>query len=231
MWWAMAAKAAQNAIGTLGTYYNQRTQNAALKHQASMNRINARLERLNAEQSLRKGEKQEQQIQNAAAKLKGKQKVGYGSSGVRLDSDSAQQVLNETDYMAQVDELQTHANALADAWGHMLNATNYENNANIAMSQRQSAFGSALSYSVGKFLQDIGSFGDLFGGGDDKPDNGHPGTVPAPTAPAMDAASHWTTIQYAKDSWDSSYNNWRNGGFTIGNRTPYNGGSGFNWWR
>lgn len=230
MWWAIAAKTAQNAIGTLGTYYNQRTQNAALKHQASMNRINARLERLNAEQSLRKGEKQEQQIQNAAAKLKGKQKVGYGSSGVRLDSDSAQQVLNETDYMAQVDELQTHANALADAWGHRLNATNYENNANIALSQRQSAFGSALAYSVGKFLADVGSFG---GSKDDgltwKQGEGFSGTAKSNAAPSFQIQN-----RYSPSAAPS---------FTIGNRSPYVGGqgfdinpysyqsAGFNWWR
>jgi len=228
MWWAMAAKGAQNLLGSIATYNQTKLNNKALKYQAQQNRINARLEKMNAETSFRKGEKQEQQIQNAAAKLKGRQKVGFGANGVRLDSRSAQQVLNETDYMAQVDELQTHANALADAWGHRLKATDYENNANIALSQRQNPLQAAISYSVGQFLADIGSFGDLFGGGDD---NGHPGTASAPDAPAAPSANHWTTLNYVKDSWDANEALFRNGGFSIGNRSAYGGGSGFSWWR
>ena len=133
--------------------------------------------------------------------------------------------------MAQVDELQTHANALADAWSHRLNAVNYENNANIALSKQMNPVQSAVAYSVGQFLADIGSFGDLFGGGGDK-DNGHPGTVPAPDAPASTPSSHWTTVNYAKDSWDYSEALHRNGGaFTISNRMPYSSSAGFNWWR
>lgn len=235
MWWVAAAKTAQNAIGTLGTYYNTRTQNAALKYQAKMNRINAGLERQKAELSLANGEKQEQQIQNAAAKLKGKQKVGYGASGVRLDSKSAQQVLNETDYMAQVDELRTHANALADAWSHRLNAVNYENNANIALSKQMNPVQSAVAYSVGQFLADIGSYSDLFGGGDDSKGltwsqkDGFSGT-----ASSNDKASFQITNRYTEPAAPS---------FTISNRYPYVGGQGFslnpysyqsygfNWWR
>lgn len=210
MWWTIAAKAAQNAIGTVGTYYNTRAQNAALKYQARQSRLNARLERQQAETSLERGMKQEQQIQNAAAKLKGSQKVAYGAGGVRLDSRSAQNVMNETDYMAQVDELQTRANALADAWSHRLNAVNYENQADIALSKRQSPIKSAIAYSIGKFLQ-VGSFGD-FGGGSG---SGQPAAPSAPDAPAF-------TI-YNRTPYVGGQ------GFSM---SPYGfQGYGFNWWR
>lgn len=204
---------ASSILGGFGSYYQTKANNAALKYQARQSRLNARLERQQAETSLNRGMKQEQQIQNAAAKLKGSQKAAYGASGVRLDSRSAQNVLNETDYMAQVDELQTHANALADAWSHRLNAVNYENQADIALSQRRNATQVGISTAVGSLLQNIGSFSDLFGSEDS--DTGQPSTPSAPDAPA----------------------------FTIYGKTPYVGGqgfslnpysyqsSGFNWWR
>lgn len=202
---------AAGILGGFGSYYQTKANNAVLKYQARQNRLNARLERQQAETSLNRGMKQEQQIQNAAAKLKGSQKAAYGASGVRLDSRSAQNVLNETDYMAQVDELQTHANALADAWSHRLNAVNYENQADIALSQRRSPTQAAVSSLVGGLLMNIGSFSDLFGGDSG---TGQPDTPSAPDAPAF-------TI-YGRTPYIGGQ------GFSM---SPYGfRSSGFNWW-
>ncbi|MCM1128420.1 MAG: hypothetical protein NC211_00715 [Alistipes senegalensis] len=153
MWMALAGLGLQAA----GSYYQQRAQNAALKYQAAMNRQNARLERMGAESALRQGERQAQQVMNQAAKVKGAQKTGYAANGIDLSSRSARQVMNETDFFGEADKNQVEANALSSAWQHRLNAVDMENNANVALSQRQSPWGAALSSLVsgaaGGYLQ------------------------------------------------------------------------------
>ena len=167
--WALAG------IGLMGanSYFQQKSQNAYLKYQASMNRINARLANMGAESALMQGEKQQQQIMTQTAKLKGAQKTGYAANGIDLKSRSVQNVLNETDYMGEVDRNQAAANALTKAWDYRLQATNFENNANILNSQQQSPWGAALSTAVGGLLMGKGAqeglsdltdkFKDLFG--------------------------------------------------------------------
>ena len=164
--WALAGI----GLSALGSYNQQKTQNAYLKYQASMNRINARLANMSAESALRAGEKQQQQIMTQTAKLKGAQKTGYAASGIDLASRSVQNVLNETDYLGEVDKNQAAANALTNAWGYRLQATNFENNANIQQSQRRSPWGAALSTAVGGRLMSEGAqkgisgIADKFGG-------------------------------------------------------------------
>lgn len=151
--WALAGVGLMAA----NSYNRQKTQNAYLKYQASMNRINARLANMSAESALRAGEKQQQQIMTQTARLKGAQKTGYAANGIDLNSRSVQNVLNETDFMGEVDRNQAAANALTNAWGYRLQATNFENNANILKSQRQSPWGAALSTAVGGLLMNEGA--------------------------------------------------------------------------
>ena len=164
--WALAGV----GLSALGSYNQQKANNAYLKYQASMNRINARLANMSAESALRAGEKQQQQIMTQTAKLKGAQKTGYAASGIDLASRSVQNVLNETDYLGEVDKNQAAANALSNAWGYRLQAINFENNANILQSRRQSPWGAALSTAVGGLLMSEGAqkgisgIADKFGG-------------------------------------------------------------------
>lgn len=164
--WALAGI----GLSALGSYNQQKANNAWLKYQASMNRINARLANMSAESALRQGEKQQQQIMMQTAKLKGAQKTGYAAGGIDLTSRSVRNVLNETDYLGEVDKNQAAANALTNAWGYRLQATNFENNANILQSQRQSPWGAALSTAVGGLLMSEGAqkgisgIADKFGG-------------------------------------------------------------------
>ena len=146
--WALAGI----GLSALGSYNQQKANNAYLKYQASMARINAQLANMSAESALRAGEKQQQQIMTKTSKLKGAQKAAYGAAGIDLSSRSVQNVLNETDFMGEVDRNQAAANALTNAWGYRLQATNYENNANILKSGQQSPWGAALSTAVGGIL-------------------------------------------------------------------------------
>ena len=227
MWWAIAGKAAQNALGTINTYYNTKLQNKALKYQAAAARNNAKLARMQSESSLRHGERASQQIMTAAAKQKGAQKVGYAANGVDISSRSAQNIMNETEYQAQSDQIQTEANALAQAWSNRLQATNYENQAKIATSKMQSPLGAAISFSVGKFLSDLGggAYDDIFG--DNKQDNS-PDVRPAQTEATTSSVSpHVTqTVYGGTDTWDANYDRWRNG-FGIGTILTSAGNSGF----
>ena len=163
MWWKWAAQGAQDTIKTLNAYYSAKLNNASLKYQASMNRINARLANMSAESALRAGEKQQQQIMTQTARLKGAQKTGYAANGIDLNSRSVQNVLNETDFMGEVDKNQAAANALTNAWGYRLQATNFENNANILKSQRQSPWGAAFSTMIQAGLSRLAD-SDYFGG-------------------------------------------------------------------
>lgn len=141
----------------VNSFFGQKAANAALKYQAAQNRINAKLARMQAESALRQGEKQQQQIMIQGEKLKGAQKTAYAASNVDLKSRSAQNVLNSTDYLTEVDKNQAATNALEQAWQSRIQATNYENDANIALSQQQSAWGAALTTAGGLALMNMGA--------------------------------------------------------------------------
>jgi len=109
-----------------------------LNFQADMAKINERLNESNAQTSLLAGQRQEQNVRLRTAQLKSTQRASMAANGIDLGSDTALNVLTTTDYMGEVDALQTATNAVRQAWGYRTNAQNF---ASEAAMKRASASG------------------------------------------------------------------------------------------
>ena len=142
---AIGAAIASAVISGSQAYGSTKLSNIQNKYSAKMNNLNAQLSEQQAQNALRRGEKEQQQIMTKGAKLKGAQKVAYGANGIDLSSRSAQNVMNETDYFTEADRLQASANAISEAWNYRLQSAQYKGQAMIDRSNVHSALKTALA--------------------------------------------------------------------------------------
>ncbi len=128
----IGTQAAAGAASTVGAYYAASGQRSALRSQARLADINAGLAEMDARQAMIQGERAEQAQRIQTANLKGRQRATMGGSGIALDSQSAQQILNSTDILGEIDALTIEQNAVRAAWGHRMQAANARNQARMA---------------------------------------------------------------------------------------------------
>lgn len=136
-------------LSSFGIFGSTSANNAALKYQAAINRLNAENAEQMAQTTLRASEKEQQQILTKGSHTKAKQRVGYASSGIDLRSKTAQRVMTQTDIYTQADKLAARENAIRKAGMYRIQAASYTAQAGIAEHSQQSAWGNALSSLVG----------------------------------------------------------------------------------
>lgn len=107
-----------------GSYYSAVGSKAALGLKSDLDRINARLAEGRAKDTLRRGEKEYQQHKMRVAGQRSAQENALARNGVDLGFGSAAAILTGTDYLGEVDAETIKANAVREAWGHRLEASN-----------------------------------------------------------------------------------------------------------
>lgn len=150
-----------NAIGGLmlvgafgqaaGSYFSARSTRIQLDLQADLARINARISETAAQGELLKGEREGQAVKMRTGQMKARQKVNMLANGITLDSGSAQDVLNSTDFMGEVDALTVESNAIRAAWGYRTQGANFMAQAGMSSANAASISpgGSAFSSLLG----------------------------------------------------------------------------------
>jgi len=128
---SVIAMAAGGAAKTVGTYYASTGEKMALKMQAEMDEINAGLAEGRARDSLAKGEKQYQNSRLQTAALKGRQIAGYAANNVDLSFGSPVSVITSTDLLGDADADTIKANAVREAWGHKMDASNLRGSSRV----------------------------------------------------------------------------------------------------
>lgn len=123
---------------TVGSFYAAGAQKSALRTQAFMDELNAAQAMRDGNAAIRQGERAEQIKRLETAGVKSKQRVGFGASGIALDSGTPQRVFNSTDVMGEIDALTIQQNATRAAWGYRSQATEYQNRALMARSTADS---------------------------------------------------------------------------------------------
>lgn len=159
MSFAMVAVSSQVVGGVqsaVSSYYGAKAQARQLAFEADMADINARMAESAAERTLAAGRREVQRSKMQTAGLKSRQRVAMAANGVALDEGSAVNVLTTTDYIGEVDANTIEANAIAQAWGHKIDAVN-------TRSQARSARSAAASISPGQAALSsiIGSAGSV----------------------------------------------------------------------
>lgn len=123
---------------SVGAYYAAQEKQAALKAQAGLDEINARISERSAQQELRAGQLNEQRSRLGTAALKGSQRAALAANGVDLGSDSAIALLTTTDVMGEIDANQIATGALRSAWGYRTQGVSQQNSALMARAQASS---------------------------------------------------------------------------------------------
>lgn len=128
---AMIAQTGGGLNQAVGQYYQAQGQKTALKLQARMNEINAKITEGQARDTLMRGERQEQAARMSAAQLKSTQRTALAAQGMELGSETAAAIQTSTDYLSEMDVNTIRANALREAWGYRMEATNLRGEAAV----------------------------------------------------------------------------------------------------
>lgn len=126
---AMTMAAVGGVSSAVSSYYGAKSQAAQLAFEADMAQINARMADRAAESVMAAGRRDVQRSRMQTSALKGRQRVALAAGGIALDEGSALNLQTATDYLGEVDANTIEANAIAQAWGHRIEGTNYRNNA------------------------------------------------------------------------------------------------------
>lgn len=160
---AMVGQIGATTMGTVGSYYSAKGQRIALKSQANMAEINARIAEQGAQAELQRGQREEQSVRLRAAQIKSAQRVAMAANGLDLGSDTNVELATSADLMGEIDANTIAANAVRSAWGYRTQAVNYQID---AMGKRSAAkqispVGSAVSTLLTGAGQVAGSWSQL----------------------------------------------------------------------
>jgi len=141
--------------GARGAASSAAASQQAYEYQAAVNRNNAQVAQWQAQDAIQRGAQAEQQQRLKVAQLKGTQRASLAARGVSLAEGSALNILQDTDYMNELDSLTIRDNAAREAWGHRVQASNYSNDAAL-LSNRAASSQSASSAGLSSLLAGAG---------------------------------------------------------------------------
>lgn len=143
------------AASAVGAYANSRGTKQAYEAQAQVSRNNAMLAGWQADDAIRRGERDASRLRMQRNQLKGRQRAVLAANGVDLGVGSALGVLTDTDYFTDVDVGTVKDNAAREAWALRNQAMNFTSDAALLAMRggRESPFlaaGSSLLTSAGR---------------------------------------------------------------------------------
>jgi len=102
------------------------------KFQKSIFETNARFSELQAEDSIKRGEKEAERVKRRAKQLLGKQRTALAAQGIVLDDGTALQIQEDTAEQGAVDAMTARNNAWREAWGFKTQALDYRTRGRLA---------------------------------------------------------------------------------------------------
>lgn len=131
--WMSAMMIGTTLIKTIGTLFDAKAQADAQRlagdAQASVYETNALIQRLRAEDAIRRGDIEAKKAKESANRLIGSQRAAMGAQGIDIESGSALDIQKETAELGAMDVLNIKNNAWREAWGLRAEATNFTNQA------------------------------------------------------------------------------------------------------
>jgi hypothetical protein len=137
----LALSAVGTAVSAVGAY-NQ----ASVQRQVANN--NAQVAEWQAQDAQRRGETEAAAVQRRAAAFKSSQRVSLASKGLDLNSGTAADLQDETDFFGQIDTDTTRNNARKEAWALRAQRANFQ--AEAAASRPWMAAGGTLLSGAGQ---------------------------------------------------------------------------------
>lgn len=143
-------------MSSVGALFQASSQRSALRSQARIAEINARLSDEAGRNAVAAGNTQESRIRLAGEQAKATQTATMASRGIDIaNSNTALARLTGTDLITDVDANTVRANALREAWGHRIDASNQRAGARSARATASSispgmAFATSLVSGAGQ---------------------------------------------------------------------------------
>lgn len=114
---------------TFGAYKKSSGEQTGYEFQSGVAKRNAELERIQASDALVRGATNENTVRHKTKQLKSTQIADLAARNLDISTGSALDILTSTDYMGERDALTTRDNANREAWGHGVQAANFDSNA------------------------------------------------------------------------------------------------------
>ncbi len=115
-----------------GAYFATKSQQVAYGAAADIAEVNAKMAEVSAQSALNAGQKEQQTVLLKGAEIEAAQKAETGASNIAPDSSTAIERQASSELIAKNDAFTANANAVRQAWGYRMNATNYQNEALMA---------------------------------------------------------------------------------------------------
>lgn len=165
----MGATGALAALQLSSGYSQAQAIEAEGDYQQSIYNINARFADVQAEDAIKRGDKEAIQLKKQAKKLIGSQRVALAAQGIDIESGSALEVQEDTAALAADDVMTIKNNAWKEAWGYRVQAFDFRNRGEFAkLSAKNKARNTLLTSGIQAFstLNSGGSGGSFpsFGG-------------------------------------------------------------------
>jgi hypothetical protein len=160
---ATVASVAGMGMSAYGAYSNSKSSKAAYGAQAQVNRNNAQIAGWQAEDALKRGDKDAMRVKTKANRLKGAQRAGFGANGVDMSTGSALQILSDTEYFGEVDATTVKNNAEKEAWALRNQAMGF--NADASLLQGRADSEKPLAAAAGSLLTSASKVSSQWGSG------------------------------------------------------------------
>lgn len=110
---------------------NSASNKAAYNYQAAVSRNNAMIAEWNAQDAARRGEQDLIEQQRRTAALSGNQRATFASRGIDMSEGSALNILSDTEYLSNQDQLTLKDNTAKAVWQAKMQAYNEGTNAEL----------------------------------------------------------------------------------------------------
>lgn len=129
---SLMMQAAGGANKAIGAYASARMQRAQFGYDAFQAGLNAKIADMNAGLAMKQGESKVQQIGLREQSEEGQARTAYAAGGIDLSGGgSPGRVIGSNKLIGQVDSQIAAANAIKQAWGYKIEATNFESAARM----------------------------------------------------------------------------------------------------
>lgn len=131
----MGLQIAGLATGVMSARQQAKLTQQGYDYQAQVNKNNAQIAEWQAQDALARGAKAEQNQRLKTSQLAGAQRARLAASGVALDEGSALSILQDTEFMGEMDAANIRDSAQRDAWGYRTQGANYRSDASFLSSR------------------------------------------------------------------------------------------------
>jgi hypothetical protein len=125
--------AASSAASFLGQRQGAAGAERIGKYQSHIYGVNAELAELQAQDAIARGREAELKHRGDVRRLVGAQRTRYAAQGVDLASESVGDVIGNTEMLGELDALTIRQNAMREAWGYRVDASNSRNQGRLAL--------------------------------------------------------------------------------------------------